>query len=140
MIETFNRPFETCIRERDGSSIMCSFNNINGIPVIAKRQKWLHDSLEDAIAQTLKVGLDLDCGWGGIHYYQTYGESAVQQGKVRETNIDNALMNIYTVLMRLGFFDGNPRYDSFGLEDICTEDSIELDIQEEHTSSIDSTI
>ncbi|KAJ0985591.1 hypothetical protein J5N97_003947 [Dioscorea zingiberensis] len=81
--------------------IMCSFNNINGIP----RQKWLYDSLEDAVAQTLKVGMDLDCGWGGIHYYQTYGESAVQQGKVRETNIDNALMNIYTVLMRLGFFD-----------------------------------
>ncbi|KAJ0980541.1 hypothetical protein J5N97_008796 [Dioscorea zingiberensis] len=156
MIETFNRPFETCIREGDGSSIMCSFNNINGIPVcanpklmsqtfrgewnlhgyivsdcdsvqvIAERQKWLHDSPEDAVAQTLKAGLDLDCGWGGIHFYQTYGESAVQQGKVRETDIDNALMNIYTVLMRLGFFDGNPRYDSLGLEDICTEDSIEL--------------
>lgn len=35
MVETFNRPFETCVREGDSSSIMCSFNKVNGVPVCA---------------------------------------------------------------------------------------------------------
>lgn len=38
MVETFIRPFETCVREGDSSSIMCSFNRINGIPVCADPQ------------------------------------------------------------------------------------------------------
>ncbi|KAJ0976457.1 hypothetical protein J5N97_018422 [Dioscorea zingiberensis] len=156
MVETFSRPFEMCVKEGDGSSIMCSFNDINGIPVCAnpklmyqtfrgewdlhgyivsdcsslevihKEQKWLHDTAEDAVAQVLKAGLDLDCGYGDVHYYQSYGESAAKQGKIREGDVDNALKNLYTVLMRLGFFDGNPIYDKLGLQDICSKEHIEL--------------
>ena len=32
MKETFFSPFERCVREGDVSSVMCSFNKINGIP------------------------------------------------------------------------------------------------------------
>ena len=35
LVETFLPPFETCIRDSRGASIMCSFNSINGIPVCA---------------------------------------------------------------------------------------------------------
>ena len=35
MTETFLRPFEMCVKEGDTSSVMCSFNNINGIPPCA---------------------------------------------------------------------------------------------------------
>jgi beta-D-xylosidase 4 len=35
LVETFLPPFETCIRDSHGASIMCSFNSINGIPLCA---------------------------------------------------------------------------------------------------------
>ena len=35
LVETFLPPFETCIRDARGASVMCSFNSINGIPLCA---------------------------------------------------------------------------------------------------------
>lgn len=64
----------------------------------------------------------MDCGF----YYKNYTRNAVVQGKVRETVIDNALTNLYTVLMRLGWFDGNKELESLRESDICSEENIEL--------------
>lgn len=68
------------------------------------------------------IGLDLDCGF----YYKNYTGNAVLQGKVRESTIDNALTNLYTVLMRLGWFDGNKKLEALGKSDICSKENIEL--------------
>ncbi|XVE69528.1 hypothetical protein DITRI_Ditri09bG0159200 [Diplodiscus trichospermus] len=132
MVETFVRPFEMCVKDGDVSSIMCSYNRVNGIPtgadpVLLKetiRQKWkfkgyivsdcdsvevmvsghkYSDTPEDAVAQTLK---------------------AVRQGKVKEEDVDTALKYLYVVLMRLGFFDGS--FLTLGKRDICSEEHIEL--------------
>ncbi len=35
LIETFLPPFETCIRDAQVASIMCSYNAVNGIPSCA---------------------------------------------------------------------------------------------------------
>lgn len=35
MIETFLRPFEMCVKDGDVSSVMCSYNKVNGIPTCA---------------------------------------------------------------------------------------------------------
>lgn len=35
MAETFVLPFEMCVKEGDVSSVMCSYNKINGIPSCA---------------------------------------------------------------------------------------------------------
>ncbi|KAK9084421.1 hypothetical protein Scep_030892 [Stephania cephalantha] len=152
MLETFSYPFEICVREGDASSAMCSFNRVNGIPVcadpklmkqnmrdewglhgyivsdcdsievIVDGQKWLGDTEVDAVAQVMKAGLDLDCG----KYYTNFGKAAVEQGKIKESDIDNALKNLYAVLMRLGYFDGMPMFDSLGKQDICSADNMEL--------------
>ncbi|CAD5168798.1 unnamed protein product [Musa acuminata subsp. malaccensis] len=152
MVETFLLPFEMCVKEGDVSSVMCSYNRVNGIPACADPKllsqtlrddwklhgyivsdcdslevmhhghKWLGDTPEAAVSQTLRAGLDLDCG----DYYSNFTESAVAQGIVRESYIDTALKNLYTVLMRLGFFDGMPKYESLAEDDICTKDNIEL--------------
>ncbi|XP_030960969.1 probable beta-D-xylosidase 5 [Quercus lobata] len=153
--ESFLRPFEMCVKDGDASSVMCSFNRVNGIPSCADpkllretlRQEWnlhgyivadcdsvevmvtghkfLNDSNEDVVAQTLKAGLDLDCE----AYYPKYLGNAVNQGKVRESNIDEALQNLYIVLLRAGYFDGLPAYKALGENDICTNRSIELATQ-----------
>nr|CAD1821887.1 unnamed protein product [Ananas comosus var. bracteatus] len=134
MVETFLRPFEMCVKDGDVSSVMCSYNSVNGIPtctdarllrgtvrgdwnlhgyivadcdsieVIVDQQKYLADTPEDAVAQVLKGGLDLDC----MSFYQTYLENATRHGLVKEADIDRALINNYIVLMRVGLFDGQP--------------------------------
>lgn len=48
MEESFMRPFEMCIKDGDVSSVMCSYNRVNGIPSCADpkllretlRQEW----------------------------------------------------------------------------------------------------
>ncbi|KAG0498838.1 hypothetical protein HPP92_003529 [Vanilla planifolia] len=152
MAETFLRPFEMCVRDGDVSSVMCSYNRVNGIPAcadprllnmtvrgewdlhgyivsdcdsletMADGHHWLNDTKEDTVAQALNAGLDLDCGI----YYPNYTGSAMEQGKVRERSIDMALKNLYTVLMRLNFFDGSEVYKSLGVKDICTPANLEL--------------
>ena len=44
MIETFVRPFEMCVKDGDVSSVMCSYNRINGIPACADH-RLLHDTI-----------------------------------------------------------------------------------------------
>ncbi|KAJ4835776.1 hypothetical protein Tsubulata_049596 [Turnera subulata] len=107
MVETFLRPFEMCIKEGDVSSIMCSYNRVNGIPTCADPK---------LLNQTIR----------GVWDLHGYVEASVQQGKVREADIDKSLKYLYVVLMRLGFFDGSPQYTSLGKKDICTEENIEL--------------
>ncbi|XP_052210535.1 probable beta-D-xylosidase 5 [Diospyros lotus] len=156
MKETFLRPFEMCVKDGDVTSVMCSFNRINGIPICADPQllkntirgewdlhgyivsdcdslevmvdghKWLGDTPEDAVAQALKAGMDLDCGYKIGSFYGNYAAGAVAQGKVREAEVDKALKNLYTVLMRLGYFDGSPQFKSLGRADVCSEEHIEL--------------
>ncbi|OVA16673.1 Glycoside hydrolase [Macleaya cordata] len=153
MLETFLRPFEMCVKDGDVSSVMCSYNRVNGIPACADPRllkdtirgewdlhgyivsdcdsievmlhghKWLGDTEEDAVSQVLKAGLDLDCGI----YYTNYTKSAVHQGKVKEGDIDKSLNYLYVVLMRLGFFDGShSSFEKLGVDDVCSEDHIEL--------------
>ncbi|KAK1279202.1 putative beta-D-xylosidase 5 [Acorus gramineus] len=152
MVETFLRPFEMCVKEGDVNSVMCSFNKINGIPscadpkllsqtirgdwglhgyivsdcdsieVMYDDNKWLNGVQEEQVASAMKAGLDMDCGV----YYQNWTVASVEKGKMRETDIDKALINNYVTLLRLGYFDGAPGYDSLGKDDVCSKDHIEL--------------
>lgn len=50
-------------------------------------------------------------------------ESAIEQGKVKEEDLDRALFNLFSVQMRLGLFDGDPKSGPFGKlgpQDVCT--------------------
>ena len=44
MLETFLRPFEMCVKDGDVSSVMCSYNRVNGIPTCAD-PKLLKDTI-----------------------------------------------------------------------------------------------
>lgn len=50
-------------------------------------------------------------------------ESAIKQGKVKEEELDRALLNLFSVQLRLGLFDGDPRRGQFGNlgpQDVCS--------------------
>ncbi|KAH9310561.1 hypothetical protein KI387_025596, partial [Taxus chinensis] len=152
--DTYQPPFKSCVQEGHVSSVMCSYNRVNGVPTCADgnllketvRGQWgldgyivsdcdsvdvFYNSIhytktpEDAVAVALKAGLDLNCGT----YLGKYTENAVKTGKVEESVVDQALVNNYVVLMRLGFFDGDPSYQAYGKlgpKDICTAEHQQL--------------
>ncbi|XP_050379259.1 probable beta-D-xylosidase 2 isoform X2 [Argentina anserina] len=147
MEDTFDVPFRMCVKEGKVASVMCSYNQVNGVPTCADpnllkktvRAQWGLDGYivsdcdsvgvfydnqhytstpEEAAAAALKAGLDLDCGpFLGLHT-----EDAVKKGLLSEVDhIDLALANTLTVQMRLGMFDGSAHpYANLGPRDVCT--------------------
>ncbi|CAL5434414.1 unnamed protein product [Camellia sinensis] len=154
MDNTFQPPFKSCVLDGNVASVMCSYNQVNGKPTCANpdllkgviRGKWKLngyivsdcDSVEvfykhqhysktpeEAAAKALLAGLDLNCG----AYLGKYTEGAVKAGLVNESAIDRAISNNFAMLMRLGFFDGDPskqRYGKLGPKDVCTPKNQEL--------------
>uniref|UniRef100_A0A804NJJ3 Fibronectin type III-like domain-containing protein n=1 Tax=Zea mays TaxID=4577 RepID=A0A804NJJ3_MAIZE len=152
--DTFNVPFRACVEDGRAASVMCSYNQVNGVPTCADaaflrgtiRGRWGLDGYivsdcdsvdvffrdqhytrtpEDAAAATLRAGLDLDCG----PFLALYAGSAVAAGKVADADVDAALLNTVTVQMRLGMFDGDPAAGPFGRlgpADVCTREHQDL--------------
>ncbi|KAL9994034.1 putative xylan 1,4-beta-xylosidase [Helianthus debilis subsp. tardiflorus] len=153
--DTYNVPFKACVLEGKVASVMCSYNQVNGKPTCADsnllkstiRGSWRLngyivsdcDSVgvmytdqhytatpEDATAESIKAGLDLDCGPS----LAVYTEGAIKQGKLKEVDIDGALANTIGVQMRLGMFDGPKQpYANLGIHDVCLMSSNQLALE-----------
>ncbi|MBA0775753.1 hypothetical protein Gotri_010864 [Gossypium trilobum] len=148
LADTYQPPFEKCVRDGRASGVMCAYNRVNGVPSCADssllfktvRGEWdfkgyvtsdcdavaiIHNDQgyakapEDAVVDVLKAGMDLNCG----SYLQNYTKSAVLQKKLPESQVDRALHNLFAVRMRLGLFNGNPvpnPYGNIGMDQICS--------------------
>ncbi|KAM0062877.1 putative glycosidase [Helianthus debilis subsp. tardiflorus] len=156
MQDTYEPPFRRCIQEGKASCLMCSYNAVNGIPACADRSllqkartQWGFNgyitsdcdavatiyeyqnytkSPEDAVAIALKAGTDINCGT----YMLRHTKDAVDMGKVEEEVIDKALLNLFTVQLRLGLFDGDPlkgKYGKLGPANVCTSDHKNLALE-----------
>ena len=130
MREFYLSPYRKLIREHKLPSIMSAYNAVNGVPVSASR--FLIDTIarrtygmdgyvtgdcgaiddiirghnyaksnEEAAAMGIIAGVDNDCG--GV--YQNHALKALEQGILTQGAIDKALVNIFTIRMRLGEFD-----------------------------------
>lgn len=83
---------------------------------------------EEAAANTIRAGLDLDCG----PFLAIYTEPAIRKGLLKENDVNLALANLITVQMRLGMFDGEPSaqpYGKLGPRDVCTPAHQELALE-----------
>ncbi|CAH9141150.1 unnamed protein product [Cuscuta epithymum] len=153
--DTYNVPFKACVVEGKVSSVMCSYNQVNGKPTCADpnllrgiiRGQWrlngyivsdcdsvgvmfdqqhFTDKPEDTVAATIKAGLDLDCG----PFLAIHTEQAIRTGKLSENDVNNALTNTMTVQMRLGLFDGDQQlYSHLGPKDVCNSAHQQLALQ-----------
>lgn len=59
-------------------------------------------------------------------------ESAIEQGLVKEEDLDRALFNLFSVQMRLGLFNGDPEKGKFGKlgpQDVCTTEHKKLALE-----------
>ncbi|XP_071715668.1 beta-xylosidase/alpha-L-arabinofuranosidase 2-like [Rutidosis leptorrhynchoides] len=154
MDDTYQPPFKSCVLDGNVASVMCSYNQVNGKPtcgdqdlltgvirgewklngyissdcdsldVMLNSQHW-ETTPEKVAADALNAGLDLNCG----NFLGQHTEAAIKAGLVKETEVDRAVSNNFATLMRLGFFDGNPRnhlYGKLGPKDVCTPANQEL--------------
>uniref|UniRef100_A0A1J3D2D2 Beta-D-xylosidase 4 n=1 Tax=Noccaea caerulescens TaxID=107243 RepID=A0A1J3D2D2_NOCCA len=154
MDDTYQPPFKSCVIDGNVASVMCSYNQVNGKPTCADpdllsgviRGEWKLngyivsdcDSVDvlyknqhytktpaEAAAISINAGLDLNCG----SFLGQHTEDAVNAGLVNVSAIDNAISNNFLTLMRLGFFDGDPKkqiYGGLGPKDVCTTANQEL--------------
>ncbi|MCL7049567.1 hypothetical protein MKW94_028992 [Papaver nudicaule] len=151
--DTYQPPFKSCIQDGKASCLMCSYNQVNGIPACANegllqqaRTEWgfqgyitsdcdavgtiyeyqhYVQSPEDAVAVALKAGTDINCG----SFLVRNTQSAIEQGKIKEEDVDKALFNLFLVQLRLGLFDGNPikgKYGKLGPHNVCTTEHKKL--------------
>jgi beta-glucosidase len=137
-IDTYLYAFRATVAEGKAGSVMCAYNEINGVPACANefllqdqlRGHWGFDGYvvsdcgaivdvyrghqyeptqPQASAISLKRGMDNECADGGFkvnddHDYKAYLD-AVKEGYLKESDIDRAVIRLFTARMRLGMFD-----------------------------------
>ena len=124
-------PFKAAV-EADAMSLMCSFNDLNGLPSSANkhlnidilRDEWHSDALlvsdwgsgsdlvphglcadkKEAALRCINARMEMDMQ-GNI--YTDYLAQLVEEGKVKESQIDECVRSILRLKYRLGLFD-NP--------------------------------
>ncbi|CAI8588149.1 unnamed protein product [Vicia faba] len=154
--DSYQPPFRGCVQQGKASCLMCSYNEVNGVPACVSedlmglvRNKWGFEgyitsdcdavatvfeyqhyakSPDEAVADVLKAGVDINCGT----YMLRHTKSAIEQGMVKEEDLDRALLNLFSVQMRLGLFNGDPRKGKFGKlgpQDVCTPEHKKLALE-----------
>lgn len=132
--DTYAKPFEIAIKLGDARGIMCSYNEVNGVP--ACMSTFLRDVLRknfsftgmvssdtDAISpannhhnyshsplEAVRGGLrdgrcDVESSVGGANWYSTYVPQLVQSGALQIQDVDNAIKDTFRVRMEAGLFD-----------------------------------
>ncbi|CAB9520543.1 xylosidase/alpha-L-arabinofuranosidase 1 [Seminavis robusta] len=131
MVEYYLPVFKACVQEAKVSSIMCSYNAVNGVPMCANdgflngllRETWgfggfvvsdcgaidniinTHNytkTPEDTVRAALKGGTDINCG----DYYPKHLAEALKAGTVTESDLDLALSRMLKQFFLAGEMDG----------------------------------
>ncbi|GLT43143.1 hypothetical protein SLA2020_171140 [Shorea laevis] len=142
--DTFNVPFKMCVIEGNVASIMCSYNQVNGVPTCANpnllrktvRTEWALNGYvvsdcdaipnffnnqhytstpEEAAAAAIKAGVwTWNVGLECGPLLALHAQNAVNMNLLSEAEVNNALANTLAVQMRLGMFDGEPSAQQHG--------------------------
>ncbi len=148
--EYYLEPFRRAVVEGGAEAIMTAYNEINGVPCIvnnevqkiAKEQWGVHHvvcdggdmkqtvnshryfgSHTETIAAGLKAGID--CFTDDIQDVMAGAQEAYERGMISMEEIDRALRNHFSTMIRLGIFDDiakNP-YGDIGMEELNTKEN-----------------
>ncbi|XP_055835054.1 probable beta-D-xylosidase 7 [Solanum dulcamara] len=150
LTDSYEPPFKSCVEQGKANIVSVGENPVNGIPNCANfdlltataRGKWglqgyivsdcdavaimyTHQGYatepEDAVAASLRAGMDVNCG----SHLRKYTKSVLEKQKVQESDIDRALHNLFSVRMRLGLFNGDPRkleYGDISAAAVCSQE------------------
>ncbi|KAK6219161.1 hypothetical protein LQW54_002410 [Pestalotiopsis sp. IQ-011] len=154
--EYYMQPFKACARDAKVSSIMCSYNALNGVPtcassyilqdVLRDHWNWTDDGFYvtsdcDAIQNVYlphnysltREGAAADSLVAGTDlncgtYYPMHLPVAYEQGLFDDAVIDQALVRLYSAQVRLGMFDpsSSTSYRSLAFADVNTPEAQDL--------------
>ena len=147
MRETYLPAFKACVQEANVETVMGAYNRTNGEPCCGSktllkdilRDEWgfkghvvsdcwaikdfhtghmvTSDEVE-SVSLAMNNGCDLNCGDLFV-----YLKDAVEQGKVKEERLDEALVNLFTTRMKLGMMDGEKTaFDSIGMDQVDSKE------------------
>jgi len=153
LADTYLPTFESCVRFGQGSSLMCSYNSVNGVPSCANHDSMTAMAREDwgfngyitsdcgAVADVmmahnytktfgstsnavLTAGMDIDCG----SFLSDHLGDAIKSADVEMHVVDDALVHQFMVRFRLGEFDpvSAQPYLAYGKEHINTDTNRQL--------------
>lgn len=129
LYETYLPAFRACVQEGHVEAVMGAYNRINGVPCCGNKEllqdilrgEWgfeghvvsdcgaivdfhdghhVTDTPVESAAMAMNNGCDLNCGNMFLFLKQ-----AVQEGRVDESRLDEALVNLFTARMKLGVLD-----------------------------------
>ena len=153
MRETYLPAFKACVQEAGVETVMGAYNRTNGEPCCGSktllkdilRDEWgfkghvvsdcwaikdfhtghmvTSDEVE-SVSLAMNNGCDLNCG--DIFVYL---KDAVEQGKVEESRLDEALVNLFTTRMKLGMMDGEKTaFDSITMAEVDSKEHRKLNL------------
>lgn len=151
LVDSYMRPFQACVEKGLVSSLMCSYNAVNGVPSCANdwllqtvaRDNWGFDGYitsdcdadadvykshhytstpEEAVKAVLNAGTDIDC----TSFVPTYAQSALDKGLISVQDIDERLKMLFRVRMRLSHFDPKGPLDYIPASAICSDYAMQL--------------
>ncbi len=153
MRETYLPAFKACVQEAGVETIMGAYNRTNGEPCCGSktllkdilRDEWgfkghvvsdcwaikdfhtghmvTSDEVE-SVSLAMNNGCDLNCG--DIFVYL---KDAVEQGKVEESRLDEALVNLFTTRMKLGMMDGEKTaFDNITMAEVDSKEHRKLNL------------
>ena len=130
LVDSYMRPFQACVEKGKVSSLMCSYNAVNGQPSCANtwllktvaRDAWGFDGYitsdcgavsdvfnqhhftttpEETVKAVLAAGTDVDC----TSFVGQHAQSALDKKLITTQDIDARLHMLFRVRMRLMHFD-----------------------------------
>mmetsp|Transcript_107725 Transcript_107725/g.303479 ORF Transcript_107725/g.303479 Transcript_107725/m.303479 type:complete len:901 (+) Transcript_107725:91-2793(+) len=151
LVDSYMRPFQACVEKGRVTSLMCSYNAVNGVPSCANgwlldtvaRKNWGFDgyiasdcdadedvfashhytaTAEEAVRDVLRAGTDVDC----TSFVPKHAQSALDKGLITEEDIDARLKMLFRMRMRLSHFDPVGPLDAIPASTICSDYAIEL--------------
>jgi beta-glucosidase-like glycosyl hydrolase len=155
MKETYLPAFESCVRRGNVTSLMCSYNAINGVPscvnqalleetarkewgfqgyitgdcdAVKNSYIWYHykqHTPNEIVADTLNATVDIACD----QFLQNHAVDAVKSGAVKEGLVDRALGNLFKIQMRLGMFDAQSPFRNLGSDDVNSPEHQQLALE-----------
>ena len=154
MRETYLPAFKAAVQEANVETVMGAYNRTNGEPCCGSKT-LLKDILRDeygfkghvvsdcwaikdfhtghmvtsdeveSVSLAMNNGCDLNCGDLFV-----YLKDAVEQGKVKEERLDEALVNLFTTRMKLGMFDGEKTsFDGISMAEVDNKAHRKLNLE-----------
>ncbi|GAA4723139.1 glycoside hydrolase family 3 C-terminal domain-containing protein [Isoptericola chiayiensis] len=147
MQQIYGLGFEIATREGDPASIMCSYNQVNGV-YACENEDLLTDEVEDrwdydgfimsdfgsvhSTAPSLDAGLDMELN-RPIWYTPERLHAALDAGEITEEQIDTAAFEVVRAFIETGLFDNVPERVS---DDLITDESRALALEMAEKGSV----